>query len=672
MKKNIYTMLFCTLFVFMALPATAFTAYPVGELQFCLPYGETVEQTMFDYVQVYKPLDENITEAVIPEKVTINGNDFRVTEIRNSAFMNCAALTSVSLPSSITKIGDNSFHSCTTLKTIVIPNSVTAIGNNAFNHCDELTSITLSESLTKISNSMLSNCVSLTSIDIPSSVNIIDRYAFSGCSGLISVTLPESVTTLGANAFSYCTSLESINILSPITSLSDYLLAYCSNLTSVKLPSTLTSIGNWTFSYCTSLITMDIPESVTSIGNYAFAYNTDLAKVYLPASLTSVGNSAFEGCTALGGLLFAGSQPSFGSSALPKNAVLYVPEANISSFQEIAKSQTVYGVFTPDEMNSGLRYYINSYAQAVVAPAFEAYTGDVTIPVIIFHNQKDYFVSEIGAAAFAGCKELTSVSFEKLTSYPYDCKIHSINNSAFSGCTGLTSSAITLPSSLLEIGDHVFTACTGVTAMTIPEEVRSFGLYVFSKCTALKNVEFLNSISKLKDGTFLGCTSLENYLLPVSLETIGDLVFSDCINLQNIYIPQNITSIGNNTFKNCPELKNVYVYATTPPAIQENTFSQENYDNATLYCPTDSESKYGSDEYWSLFRSRQALNGDYPSSGIENIIPDSTAEELYPCEVFTINGTLIYHKASRTDVEQLEKGIYILRNGKNSRKIIVR
>lgn len=671
MKRTISMMLLSVLCVIMALPAAALTAYPVGDLQYCMPYGETVEQTMFDYVHVYKPVDASINEAVIPESVTIGGKTFKVAEIRSSAFANCSSLASVTFPSSLTKIGNNAFQNCTALQSAVIPNSVTSIGNNAFAGCSALTQATLPESLAKISSSMFSNCKSLIAIDIPSSVNYIDSYAFSGCSSLISVVIPEGVTTLRANAFSYCSSLKSISIPSTITSLSDNLLAYCSNLTTVTLPSTLTSVGNWVFAYCTSLITMDLPEGVTSVGNYAFAYDTDLAKVCLPSTLTSVGSSAFEGCTALGGLLFAGSQPTFGSSALPKNAVLYVPEANVSQFDEIAKTQTVYGTFTVDGSDSRLHYYINSYAQACIAPDFEAYSGDITIPVEITRNQ-EYFVSEIGAGAFAGCKNLTSVTFAKSAGNPYGSQIHTINNSAFAGCTGLTSDAITLPSSLLDMGNHVFTACGGLKTMSIPENVRAFGEYVFSKCTALTGVEFLNSPTNLPNGTFMGCTGMRDYLLPKTLKKIGNLAFADCINLINTYIPQDVTSIGSEAYRNCPALKKVYVYATTPPTIQSNTFSQVNYDNATLYCPTTAESAYSGHEYWGLFLDRQTVDGDYPTSGIEDIVTDGATEEFYPCEVYSISGALVRSRASQNDVDNLEKGIYILRSGKQARKIAVR
>lgn len=124
--------------VFTVLQMSAFTAYPVGDLQYCFPYGETVQQTMFPYVHVYKPVDENITNAEIPESVTIDGRSFSVEEIRNSAFANCANLVTLTMPSTMKKIGNNAFNGCVVLESVEMPNSVTAIGTNAFadaEHC---------------------------------------------------------------------------------------------------------------------------------------------------------------------------------------------------------------------------------------------------------------------------------------------------------------------------------------------------------------------------------------------------------------------------------------------------------------------------------------------------------------------------------------------------------
>ena len=59
----------------------------------------------------------------IPEAVTHNGVEYKVTEIGAGAFQNNTGLTDVSIPASITSIGSNAFAGCTNLKSITVYNT---------------------------------------------------------------------------------------------------------------------------------------------------------------------------------------------------------------------------------------------------------------------------------------------------------------------------------------------------------------------------------------------------------------------------------------------------------------------------------------------------------------------------------------------------------------------
>ena len=102
-----------------------------------------------------------------------------MTDIGNSAFCDCIALTSVTIGNSVTSIGDYAFGWCSKLTDITIPDSVTDIGDSAFHSCSSLTSIT-----------------------IPNSVTSIGASAFQD-TGLKSVYIPPSVTNIGDLAFGY-------------------------------------------------------------------------------------------------------------------------------------------------------------------------------------------------------------------------------------------------------------------------------------------------------------------------------------------------------------------------------------------------------------------------------------------------------------------------------------
>ena len=181
----------------------------------------------------------------IPETVTSEGIIFRVSEIGEEAFKDCASLILVTIPNSVTSIGEKAFSTCKSLPSITIPNSVTSIGLQAFESCNALKSITIPNSVTYFSGECFNSCSSLTSIVvsknnkvydsrenchaiiktetnlllegcqntiIPNSVTRIGAGAFKGCSGLTSITIPNSVTRIGAGAFEGCDKLSSVTI----------------------------------------------------------------------------------------------------------------------------------------------------------------------------------------------------------------------------------------------------------------------------------------------------------------------------------------------------------------------------------------------------------------------------------------------------------------------------
>ncbi len=85
--------------------------------------------------------------VVIPEKVTFEGRDYKVTSIGDGAFVNKWGsgrnrnLTGITIPNSVTSIGVMAFGWCVLLKEITIPNSVTKMGYAAFDGCTSLGSI---------------------------------------------------------------------------------------------------------------------------------------------------------------------------------------------------------------------------------------------------------------------------------------------------------------------------------------------------------------------------------------------------------------------------------------------------------------------------------------------------------------------------------------------------
>lgn len=175
-------------------------------------------------------------DVTIPESVTKDGVQYNVTTIKESAFLECTGLTSITIGKSLKSIELLAFGGCEGLKAVhisdlkawceiaiesnpltyarhlflngeeikdlVIPSGVTSIGELAFTYCD-LNTATIPEGVTSIAYQAFAHS-KLTSVTIPEGVTSIDSHAFYDCGHLTSVTLPSSITKIGSNAFYAC------------------------------------------------------------------------------------------------------------------------------------------------------------------------------------------------------------------------------------------------------------------------------------------------------------------------------------------------------------------------------------------------------------------------------------------------------------------------------------
>lgn len=199
----------------------------------------------------------------------ITNNASVVTAIGDGAFLNCADLTGVTLPSTLTSIGTDAFGYTSRLSSLVIPQSVTTIGEKAF-ESSAINSLAIPNGITAIADETF-ECSSLANITIADSVSSIGEESFAGCSHLTCVTIPSGVTTISRSAFDSC-----------------------GGLTSVILSSGIRYIGSDAFQSCDSLRNITIPSSVGTIGSEAFYHCNKLDKIYFDGAQPSIGDSAFD------------------------------------------------------------------------------------------------------------------------------------------------------------------------------------------------------------------------------------------------------------------------------------------------------------------------------------------------------------------------------------------
>ena len=176
---------------------------------------------------------------------------------------------------------------------------------------------------------------------------------------------------------------------------------------------------------------------------------------------------------------------------------------------------------------------------------------------------------------------------------------------AFNDCTALTS--VNIPNSVTKIDDYAFAGCSGLTSINIPNSVTLIDSDAFCDCTGLTSVNIPNSVTSIGRRAFCGCTGLTSINIPNSVIKIDENAFSRCTGLTSVTIPNSVTWIGQYAFRDCSGLKDVYCYATTPPSVYINIFSETNLSSITLHVPAQSVDTYKRKSPWSGFGSIVAI-----------------------------------------------------------------
>ena len=163
--------------------------------------------------------------------------------------------------------------------------------------------------------------------------------------------------------------------------------------------------------------------------------------------------------------------------------------------------------------------------------------------------------------AFAGCLLLGS----PLKNVTLPDTVISIGNETFQCCNSLNS--IILPASVTYIGDNAFCECTSLQTIVISNAVSSIGINPFAYCPKKNfrlspnpNFNIINDLLIDSNGLLISCLNRTNdIIIPDSVTSIGNSAFCGCHSLQSITIPDSVTSIGSRAFKNCRSLQSIVI-----------------------------------------------------------------------------------------------------------------
>ena len=527
--------------------------------------GQAVTEAVADsdFAEVYTVEPLSISEE------SLSVDDFSYEEKEDGLYITgyLGSATSVIIPAEIdgkkvVGIGDRAFFGCSNLTSVTLPDSVTQIGERAFSGCRSLTSITIPDGVTQIGSFW--GCSSLISIIIPDGVTQIEDGAFGSCSSLTSITIPESVTQIGDRAFSYCSSLTSITIPENVTQIGDETFHGCSNLTSITIPESVEKIADSAFSGCNNLNTFVVEENNPSYRSEdGILYDKNRTKVILcpegrtasvviPDGVTQIEDGAFSNCNSLTSIIMSNSVTEIGSFAF----------SGCGNLKNVAIPDSVTTI---------------SYQAFSNCSSF----SNINIPSSVTKIDR----------AFDYCSNLREIDVDEsnINYKSIDGILYNKDCTELICCPGGRMTPVTIPNSILKIGDCAFLSCDNLTGIMISENITKIGDYAFRDCRNLTSIKISDSVMQIGEGAFSYCSSLTSITIPDSVTQIAPYTFVWCKNLTDIMISSNVTIIGNNAFHGCSNLTSI----TMPNSVMQIG------DEVFFWCESLEKVYYkGSQEQW--------------------------------------------------------------------------
>lgn len=576
------------------------TAYEGSDAEIVVP--STIDGYVVAGVGTAFEKNTTLTHIELPSSITAIGSFYECTSlatisieanlerIQDYAFYGCSALSYVTINASVKNVGDNAFGQCTSLKTVYIDsedvakaildkdsvgalcenalsvyvnkevsevgeyvnNDYHVITNSRINDYNVYTKLYWNVSETETDNVyayLLTNDIATDTYKLYvdgignmanfNDYSVVDWYG-DYYDKIVSVDLGANVTKFGNYSFYGLNNLEEVNLYSTNVkgeNTNGHLFANSGKVDGfvLNVKDGVSTIPSYMF-FENANLTDIVYEgtSLKTIEDYAFAYNSGLTEINVIDSVENIGAYAFNACTNVKSITLGKGMKTVGARAFYDAKSVEVINFNAISMDDLSGDNAVFASqYSMSEEDVGITLVIGS--EVTLIPAYLFYNCDFLVNVE-FSNIG--VLNTIGDYAFAAASVLSSITL------PTSLVV--LGNNAFAECIALGNVAIAQNCKLNTIGNNAFfnTLYYGLDANWV-DEVLYLGTYLIKALPAInEDYSIKTGTTVVAENAFNGCNQLKYISIPQSLQYVNDNAFNGCSQLKTVYIASRYVASG--------------------------------------------------------------------------------------------------------------------------------
>lgn len=405
-------------------------------------------------------------------------------------------------------------------------------------------------------------------------VNWIYTYSqIVNLNGVKTVTVGDGITSLPDN-FLYDTSfstetVETVNLPDTLVSIGKNAFRN-SALSYIDIPNSVTAIGDYAFYNAGLSGGVTLSESLTAVNSYAFA-NNDFTSVYIPESVTSIGLAAFNDC---------------------ENLQLMTIPKTVTSINEGASATKPMGFTSAGKRIDGFTIACEPDSRAYQY----AYSNHISISLDLEDSYISGYYSSRSCAKWYYDPDTKALYFVTCGVQPSNATFYYNSGTAVRAgeldvdelivCYGVTDitgvdgksvfavldpNTITLPQTLVSIGDNAFSGLTDLRTIALPDSLTSLSDTAFADCN-IQSISFGNGLKTIPDSMFENNKTLK-YIDLGGVSTVGKNAFRYCTALEEVTIPGSLTTVMDSAFEKCLSLKSVSIACGQSITLYEKAFA---------------------------------------------------------------------------------------------------